>query len=713
MTKKNTSATFKTFEAARLTAGKYAGIPKGKTVKFLPDESQEYEKFVTAKHFGSNSRTLAALTVSQVAKSGLEYMGLFAVPAGLKAAAKMARKVSGEYSGSRFCFGFDAAGRWSYEFDDPEGMASTDASAEDLGADGVTSFASSMREMPAVVWALASFDVVQLWKNEKGFFFFAIGNVDDGRILLLNNGIDGDFRDPSEAVEESAGAVEETDQEVESSRGGVEVHQEAKTAMEAKETAKRDLSKDFRPGDVVKITGTTNGRNGYFYVVDLHDDGTPYKLQGLKKCRNYDTFKDEATKKVEYWPLCTYASSPNVCAEFREAVKNAKITNFGPISVVAYQAMKRVHAETVEALERVKGRDGSGVHVDEWTKWEEEARADLERMERENGSLKGLDQWKESHQKPEGPGLKICKNGLKVRNEDGTWEHYSLKIEKAHGYHNDANAGDVEIWGSYYGNSSSTIPACFGLEIINDSDRQTDYFEADRAFVKPDHPLFWAFAQASEGGKPYTLTDDDVKRCAEYLEGKRTAAEAERKAKEDAERAERERKDDEFDRAIIDAVKTYADQYPATEGRATGRIIWSENGVLNAEGSESGKNTVFSLAALDLVIAEADHTRQRIFGQHSGYDKTKICVELPDGYTLTERLDIGDGVGGIYENHLHMIKWHAEQALGNGDDPKWVEAQKNGVEREARILEKLRPWCDLGGLRVLNDLEALVLEKTA
>lgn len=691
MTNTNKTATFKTFEAARLTAGKYAGIPKGKTVEFLPDVSQQYEKFETAKNYGSNARTLEALTISQISASGLEYMGFFAVPAGLKAAARMARRVSGEYSGIRFCFGFDAAGRWSYELDDPEGMESTDGSAEDPGADGVARFASSMRKMPAVVWALATFDVVQLWKNEKGFFFFAVGNVDDGRVLLLNSGMEGDFLDPSDAVDES----------------------EAETAPEAEETAKRELSKEFRRGDVVKITGTTNGRDGYFFVADLHEDGTPCKLLGLKKCPKYDTFKDKATKKVEYWPMHTYASNPKVRAEFREAVKGARLTNYGPKSVAAYQEIKRRYVDTVETLERVKLRDVSGVYVDEWTKRVADDRANLERMERENGSLKDIDQWKESHQKPEGPGLKICKKGLKVRNDDGTWEHYSLRIVMTHGYQNDDHAGDVGIFGSYYGHSSHKIPEGFGLQIINDSDRQTDYFEADRAFVKPDHPLFWAFAQAAEGGKPYTLTDDDAKRCAEYLEGKRAAAEAERKAKEDAERAERERKSDEFDRSITDAVKTYTEQYPATDGQATGRIIWSENGILNDEGSERGKNTVFSLAALDLIISEANHAHQRIFGHHSGYDKTRICVELPDGYKLEERIDVGDGVGGIYESHLHTMKWHADQALKNGDDPKWVEAQKNGVEREAHILEKLRPWCDLGGLLVLNDLESLELSETA
>ena len=736
MTKNNTkTATFKTFEAARLSAGKYAGIPKGIEKTFMPDPLKTYEAFETAKNYGSDARKFAALTVSQISASGLEYMGFFAVPAGLKAAARMARRVSGEYSGSRFSFGFDAAGRWSYEFDDPEGMASTDGSAEDVGADGVARFSSSMREIPAVVWALASFDVVQLWKNEKGFFFFAVGNVDDGRVLLLNSGMEGEFMDPSEMTEDRAEVVaavanypaapvaaceapkaengKETAQEGENARGGAEVRHEAETAPEAKETAKRDLSREFRRGDVVKITGTTNGRNGYFYVVDLHDDGTPYKLQGLKKCPKYDTFKDEATKNVEYWPLRTYANSPKVCAEFKEAVKFASISNFGPVSLAAYQALKRAHAETVEALERVKSRDGSGVYVDEWTKMEAEERADLERMELENESLKDLDQWKESHQKPEGPGLKICKNGLKVRNDDGTWEHYSLKIEKAHGYHNDAHAGEVEVWGSYYGNRSSTIPAGFGLEIINDSDSQTDYFEADRAFVKPDHPLFWAFAQAAEGGKPHTLTDDDAKRCAEYLETKRAEAESERKAKEDAEQAERERKEAELCKAISDAVETYSEEFPAVTGEATGRIIWSENNALYAESEETGKNTLFSLAALDLIISEADHAKKRIFGKECGYEKTKMLLEIPGGVELEERVDIGDGIGGIYESHLHTMEWHAMQAMTNGDDHEWVEAQKKGVERESHILEMLRPWCHIGGLLVLNDLEALELGETA
>ena len=505
-TKTTKTAALKVFEASKLTAGKYAGIPKGTEKTFMPDPLQTYEAFETKKSYGNDARKFAALTVSQISASGLEYMGFFAVPAGLKAAANMARRISGKYYESHFSFGFDAAGRWSYEFDDTDGMTSADGSAEDIGADGVKGFKSSCRHMPAVVWALASFDVVQLWKSKKGFFFFAVGKVDDGRILLLNSGMEGDFMDQSEAAEIAAavatypaapvaacdapkaddsdesgenteksaencknstkngvrieknaefGSIEiyfntkpskevrdalkglkfrwhgvkkcwygytdeetarrmieatesikadngkETAQEGENARGGMEVCPDAKTAPEVKETAKRDLSREFRRGDVVKITGTTNGRNGYFYVVGLHTDGTPYKLQGLKKFPKYDTFKDEATKNVEYWPLHTYANSPKVRAEFKEAVKFAKISNLGPVSLAAYQAMKRAHAETVEALERVKGRDGSGVYVEEWTKRETEERADLERMERESESLKELDQWKERHQKAE------------------------------------------------------------------------------------------------------------------------------------------------------------------------------------------------------------------------------------------------------------------------------------------------------------------------
>ena len=730
MEKTTKTATFKTFEAARLTAGKYAGMCINKS-----EEREHDGKFFT--YYSSSARNVSrdwyALKASEIAAVGYDCLGFWDIPAGLKAASLMVCRLS-NYS-RNFRFSLDRSGAWMFHYDDPDGFEYSNGSAEDVKGDRVEM--DDDQNARDFVWALSRFERVQLWEN-NGKIFMAVGSIDDGRLLLLNAGVNARFVSSDDDVwtvdpaAEVVAAVanypaapvaaceapkaengEETAQEGENARGGAEVHQEAETAPEAEETAKRDLSREFRRGDVVKITGTTNGRNGYFYVVDLHDDGTPYKLQGLKKCPQYDTFKDETTKKVEYWPLHTFASSPKVRAEFKEAVKFASISNFGPVSLAAYQALKRAHAETVEALERVKSRDGSGVYVDELTKREAEERADVERMREEAPELESLRQWKETHQKQEGPGLKICKNGLKVRNDDGTWEHYSLKIEKAHGYHNDAHAGEVEVWGSYYGNRSSTIPAGFGLGIINDSDSQTDYFEADRAFVKPDHPLFWAFAQAAEGGKPYTLTDDDAQRCAEYLETKRAEAEAERKAKEDAEQAERERKDAELCKAISDAVKTYSEEFPAVTGEATGRIIWSENNALYAESEETGKNTLFSLAALDLIISEADHAKKRIFGKECGYEKTKMLLEIPGGVELEERVDIGDGIGGIYESHLHTMEWHAMQAMTNGDDPKWVEAQKKGVERESHILEMLRPWCHIGGLLVLNDLEALELGETA
>lgn len=90
---------------------------------------------------------------------------------------------------------------------------------------------------------------------------------------------------------------------------------------------------------------------------------------------------------------------------------------------------------------------------------------------------------------------------------------------------------------------------------------------------------------------------------------------------------------------------------------------WSESSLF-----EDGKT--YSVAEFDSIMAKADKAKQygraaelekygseenwreqdkESYYKYLGYDKTKFTVNLPDGSSVTERQDIGDGYGGVIE----------------------------------------------------------------
>lgn len=655
MTKNTTkTATFKTFEAARLTAGKYAGIPKGVEKTFMPDPLKTYESFETAKAYGSGARKFAAMTVSQVSASGLEYMGFFAIPEGLKAAAKMARRVSGEFSGSRFSFGFDAAGRWSYEFDDPEGMASTDGSAEDLGEGGAASFASSLREMPAVVWALASFDVVQLWKNEKGFFFFAVGNVDDGRVLLLNSGMEGDFLEPSEAV--GAPKAENFDAEGENARWGAEVLPEAETAPDAKETAKDETSANLervtgerlthaelmahpekcpKLGDLVEVSDSpVKSQNGFFVITSWNSkkyfgNSSFYGL-GVKK-----NAWDDTTKNNLDWPPRN--TSGTRAAHEANATHTPKMCVLGPVSLAGL-GFVREEFENAKEWQRRDDREESSAYVDE-------CREALARMEEENPALFRATR---KEREESGTGLKIAKNGFYVR-EGGKWELYGA-------FYSVDNRCDGRPCVTVYARRYGDLPKGFGLEIVNDSDPYADYITGDRATVYEDHPLYKKFREAAAGAKHYRLTAEDVENVREYVENKMETARKAREAEEEARRAKYE----EQERHARDVIAEYVELFPGDAYHPHIVVEWSELGAMEDRSRLHGDFTIFSVEAFEAITGDLD----KYFEGDLGYNKLKFTFYAGGGSEFTDRCDLGDG-GGSYGKRIRHALAHAGERESN------------------------------------------------
>jgi len=450
--------------------------------------------------------------------------------------------------------------------------------------------------------------------------------------------------------------------------GGAEVLPNGKTAPKRTESmpqapavdrteGSRDFENVINEGDVVRIEGVegTTGKtvNGVYYVssVSQYTDGTKhYWLHALKKANG--SIYEGIGKRSESWPLHCYANNPKVRQEYKENVKNARLVGLGPVSLAVYNEF----CNELKELEEAKNSYYGG-NTEQLAKVSEI----VTRMASENPSLETARKWRESHPvKQDGPGLRITKNGLDVRAKNGTWKHYSLSIREATGYHDNAHADEIEVWGSYY-HGSSDIPAGFALDIINNSDSQTDYFEADRAYVTKEHPLYNVFKSIANGGKAYTLTDADAEALKAYTDAKKAAADAKREH-EEAERAAKEEAKEQHAREVI---AQYVELFPGDSYHPHVIVQWSEltaiaehaleyAGELNDNGA-----TVFSVEAWENITGELD----AYLKEDLGYNKTKFeFIDPINDRHFIDRCDIGEGTGSYGTRARHTIKWCKEHA---------------------------------------------------
>lgn len=451
--------------------------------------------------------------------------------------------------------------------------------------------------------------------------------------------------------------AENFDAEGKKAHEGVDVPPEAKKAPEAKETAKskavpepvegkRDFLRDIRKGDVVRISGIkgTTGKsiNGLYYVETVHGAGD-YWLNSLKRDRGSDM--EGIGKKSHSWPLHCYANNPKVRAEFRENIKDAKIEGMGPRSAAVYSLMLR----GLNDLRANMGKCGywGKFHQEEMQKRADELEAELCRMCDENPGLDRFAAKLDEKFKPTGPGLAIRADGLEVRGDCGTWDKYNLTLR---------HEGDrVFISGGYYGRRSSTIPAGFGFDVTNNSDSMTDYFEADNATVKQDHPLFDTLVRIIDAGRGrYELTDEDAGEIEAYLAAKK-AKEVEAREAERAEYIEKCKKQEQHAREVIDE---YIELFPGDAYHPHIIVEWSELGAMNDRGRERGDSTIFSVEAFEAITGELDS----YFKDDKGYYKLKFEFVDPvhGDHHFVDRCDIGEGTGSYGSRARMVIKWCKE-----------------------------------------------------
>ena len=491
-------------------------------------------------------------------------------------------------------------------------------------------------------------------------------------------------------------------------------------------------------GDVVEVIDSpAKSVNGFYFITDWGKSTWCGGYgSGLKK-----TDFEQVTKNSLYWP------PRNSCGTraAHEANKNfiPKLRVVGPVSGAAFREIMELCDKSREDLKRVKHdffratgatwrelenlaprmacykkpgeadfmtRDFTqDPQFDPRDKWAaenlEKYAAAAARMTEENPGIVAKSEEKKVF---EGTGKRITKHGFDVRQDDGTWKHYKSYLS-INGYRDGKNS--VCAIGDY----GDGLPGGFGLPIENNSDGQTDYFEEDHARVFEDHPLYKILLAAANGAKAYNLTEDDEKKIKEYLDKKKAEKEAEEQRQRD-EYAEKCRKFDEyaekcrkFDEFAAESVRTWEDSFPCATGCGPSVVVeYSEVGALH-EGSEEdtqeggGMAKRYSVEAFDRITADLD----RWMKEHdSGYYKVKFTVEFSDEMpSYTDRVDVGDGVGGMIGALRSIIKYHEDRGETDGATVTGIFGHTLDYSRE--VLRRLEEATDSDAREIDEFLDSL------
>lgn len=235
------------------------------------------------------------------------------------------------------------------------------------------------------------------------------------------------------------------------------------------------------------------------------------------------------------------------------------------------------------------------------------------------------------------------------------------------------------------------------FEVRNDTDIYTDYFDSDRAYLTPEHPLYKYFRYAAAKAKirdlkaeitRYEKELDSVERwpgrfehVREYLaadESKLAELEAMtdpgQPTAEDLAEIDRQRQEAENARKAAEheaelrereiylaqrvngqrLIKAEQDAHPIEAGEPVVCINWSEHPAFEAYADDE---LVLSLTAAENILRELDHEQHETRESDSGrgwYFKTKFTITGTDAagepFTYTGRYDLGDGDGGLVKH---------------------------------------------------------------
>lgn len=249
---------------------------------------------------------------------------------------------------------------------------------------------------------------------------------------------------------------------------------------------------------------------------------------------------------------------------------------------------------------------------------------------------------------------------------------------------------------------AAEMPEECGVAVINNSDSMTDYFEKDRGYVTPEHPLFKFFAHAARQARihyckaqikqnermtkkygydysvqtskceseiaemeiwenPGQPTAADFEKVAAYLAEQKAKAEAEKAAQEAKEEQDRAAAYEHAKSRTADFIKEFEAAFPLVEGAPMVEVTFSEfcglYSVIDA------KKARWSVAAADKILGAIDDWvhRVRVGSNFIGwYYKTDFAIKWTENgeeCAYRGRYDLGDGEGGMLNHIRNFGEW--------------------------------------------------------
>ena len=318
--------------------------------------------------------------------------------------------------------------------------------------------------------------------------------------------------------------------------------------------------------------------------------------------------------------------------------------------------------------------------------------------------------------------IKIYWNGIKIDGGKLIKCWYSMDNNRDH-------TESVSIYADSYG---SSLPRDV-LDVSNETDIYTDYFDKDSATVTPEHPLYKYFRyaamkQKARSDRPrcekiraeldsgrrepwpghYDSIRAELARREAFLKifdaatdpGQPTAADLEKinlkrqeeeNARRAAEQAEQQRREENFrikrgngHRLILDEIE----KHPIRPGAPYVLIHWSEHPAFFAWGDDELKLSLTAAENILRTLDEEQHnTRESEYGS-GWYDKTSFTVFFTnsDGEqsTYKGRYDLGDGDGGLI---AHIRAWGEYTRTHNEyGHPKEATEETNDILQLAEYL---------------------------
>ena len=286
--------------------------------------------------------------------------------------------------------------------------------------------------------------------------------------------------------------------------------------------------------------------------------------------------------------------------------------------------------------------------------------------------------------------IKIFWNGVKL---NGKLQSFNFSLN------NDPEKGEhVSFYAKGYDHE---MPAECGVEVINNSDGMTDYFEEDHGTICQDHPLYRFFKYAAIKGeihacermirnytakiglRPYYAewaeekkakkaelekfenpgqpTAEDFEKVAAYLAENKAKAEVEKKAEEEREEQARAAAREHTKKIVSEKIETFTKAFPLVDGAPVVEIGWSE--MYGLPGGGKDECLRLSVAAADRILGALDDWQHRVrvgSSYYGWYHKTDFAIKWTENgeeCAYRGRYDLGDGEGGLLAHIRNFGEW--------------------------------------------------------